>query len=540
MKIISKISLVLATAALMVGCESTELDLLDNPNNLNPSSADANFLLNDVQLRFNSVMNSMNNASTGVIRHRNQFGTYNGAVDDLTLTAAWENAYRLFGSVDVIEGLAAADETGLPYHSGIAHILEAYTYVTLVDYLGDVPFSQANNPEEFPTPSVDSGKDIYTAMFAQLDAAINELETTTGPDPLNDLYYGANYDNWIALANTLKIKMYNQVRLDDPVLAKNGINAVLADGRIIDTIDEDFQFQYSTEQNLAEGRHPFFTGNYLAAGAGTYMSNNLYDLMNVGDNQPPFIETGNTDPRARYYFYRQSSSAPSGSNLPCAGNPSYNYCYVGNLYWGRDHGDDEGIPNDGTKRTTYGVYPAGGAFDADQFQQARDPGLAKMDGAGIAPNLIASYTHFILAEGALTVGSNGNALTLLQDAIRLSMNKVRNFTTLDNGTPFEMTQGDIDAYVANVTAEYGAANPAGKLNVIIREYFIAAYGNGREAYINYKRTGYPNLEAPIIAAGPFPRSYRYPSDELVTNPNIQQNNPTDKVFWDKNPDGFID
>jgi hypothetical protein len=288
-----------------------------------------------------------------------------------------------------------------------------------------------------------------------------------------------------------------------------------------------------------------FVGNYLGGGAGTYMSNNLYDYMNVGDADEPFVETGTIDPRARYYFYRQTSNAPSGSFLPCLNNLSqYDYCYVGNLYWGRDHADDEGIPADNTRRTTYGVYPAGGAFDRNQFEQARVVSES-MNGEGILPIFLSSFTHFILAESALTLGTGGGSpAALLEQGIRLSMEKVIGFNTLSTTTDdvnYAATQAEVDAYVARVISEFNAAaGEDAKLEIIEREYWIASFGNGIEPYNNYRRTGFPELQEPIIPAGPFPRSFRYPQTEVTVNPNIQQQQLTDRVFWDNNPAGFID
>jgi len=49
------------------------------------------------------------------------------------------------------------------------------------------------------------------------------------------------------------------------------------------------------------------------------------------------------------------------------------------------------------------------------------------------------------------------------------------------------------------------------------------------------------LQDPIIAAGNFPRSFFIPESELNSNanPDLVQKSLTDKVFWDTNPDGFI-
>ena len=268
-------------------------------------------------------------------------------------------------------------------------------------------------------------------------------------------------------------------------------------------------------------------------------------MLNVGDAEPPFVETGTPDPRARYYIYRQTTQAPNTnpSNLPCAGDGRYEYCYVGNLYWGRDHADDAGIPNDTALRTTFGVYPAGGAFDADQL--SRGATTTNMGGAGIQPIYLSSFTHFALAEAALTLGTSGNAANLLEEGIRLSMDKVTNFPTIPTTNPttgedFAATAADINDYVSRVMTEYNAASTEGKLAIISREYYLAAFGCSPEAYNTYRRTGYPNLQDPIIPAGPFPRNFRYPGGEVATNPNIGQQALTKTVFWDNNPSGFID
>ena len=48
--------------------------------------------------------------------------------------------------------------------------MEAYTYISLVDYVGDVPYSQANQFGDFPTPALDPGEDVYAAQIALLNS----------------------------------------------------------------------------------------------------------------------------------------------------------------------------------------------------------------------------------------------------------------------------------------------------------------------------------------------------------------------------------
>lgn len=542
MKNIFKISLVATALTFFTGCETVQLEeLLENPNNITVESADPSFVLNDIQLTFRGIINQYNDDSMRLIRMRNQFSTYNGIVDPLATNTVWQQSYQMFGNIDLLEGIHALsqeEDEGFPLHLGVAQTIEAYSYMLLVDYMDAVPFSEANQPEVFQNPNLDSGSSVYDAQIALLDEAIANLSVDSPKKP-QDLYYtDFDAEKWIALANTLKIRAYNNIRLVDPSRAAAGINAAL-NNNIIDELDEDFQFPYSSNGLPVESRHPFFTESYQAAGAGFFMSNGLLDMLNAGDDQPPFVEEGEVDPRTRYYLYRQSSSAPSGSNLPCDGNSAYDYCYVGNLYTGRDHADDEGIPNDGFKRTTWGVYPGGGAFDRDLFEQARGV-TESLEGAGILPIFLSSFTHFVLAEANLTLGTNGNAATYLEQGIRLSMEKVEDFGSAVSTDGFEMTAADIDAYVTRVLAEYNGADANGKLQIVEREYFLAAFGNGIEPYNTYRRTGMPALQSPIIAAGPFPRSFNYPADETSGNPNIESVPPTRRVFWDNNAPGFID
>ena len=538
MKNILKITFVTAMLALFTGCETTELDLLDNPNAISADVADKNFVLNQIQLSFNGIVSGFRGSSSNITRMTAQFGQYNGTIGVNSLNGTWASAYNMFANVDLLETISGNTEGGLPNHVGVAQIIEAYTYITLVDYVGDVPYSQANQFGEFPIPALDPGEDVYTAQIALLNTAISNLNQGSAVVP-QDLFYGDfDADNWIAVANTLKLKAH--LNMGDGA----AISGLLSEN-IIDTDDEDFQFNYSSSAS-PESRSPIFQGNYVN-GAGFYMSNGFLDMLNAGDGEAPFVETGIADPRLRYYIYRQKNSEPSGSNLPCAGQDIYDYCYVGNLYWGRDHGDDEGIPNDGIRRSTWGVYPGGGAFDNNQFNRSDGNNTPTLDGAGINPIFLSSFTHFALAEAGLDLGVGVNSRDLLEAGISLSMDKVTNFTGSldttdedDETIDYAATGAEISAYTARVMAEYDAAsgNDA-KLEIVVREWYLASWGNGVEPYNMYRRTGYPTLQTGVKPVGPFPRSYRYPENETNTNPNVSQTTADNQVFWDTNPAGFI-
>ena len=83
----------------------------------------------------------------------------------------------------------------------------------------------------------------------------------------------------------------------------------------------------------------------------------------------------------------------------------------------------------------------------------------------------------------------------------------------------------ITDYVTAVLDRYDAASD--KLDVVMKEYYIASFGNGIEAYNLYRRTGKPNNMAPLIdpgaaATASFPRTMPYPNSFvclLYTSPS---------------------
>jgi hypothetical protein len=222
-------------------------------------------------------------------------------------------------------------------------------------------------------------------------------------------------------------------------------------------------------------------------------------------------------------------------------------------YFGRDHLNGSGIPPDGFFRTVYGLYPGGGKFD-DGLSNAevQNNGVDGAQGAGIAPIFQASFTHFNLAEAALTMGVNANPRDLLQAGIELSQERVRAFESLVDGSEQIASAPPVDVFVENtfpadslftdyvdfVLDEYDAAgSDQERLGIVAREYLIALYGNGIEAYNLYRRTCLPSNIQPAIDPnpGPFIRSALYPAVHVQLNQNVEQKGSfTDPVFWDTN------
>jgi len=538
---------VTALLGLVLGsCEIFNLDLTADPDEVALEDANPDYALNAMQVDFKNFLNNddpanwngVNKFGMEVVRMMNPWGgTYENAYNPQDFDDTWAEAY---------EGLLMDAHTFLPiyeesewwFHAGITKILQAYTLATLVDFFGDVPYSESFDATNF-NPATDDDEAIYDLALAKLDEAIEDLGKEALATPSNDLFYDGNPEAWITLAKTLKLKMYLNLRLVDASGAASMINNLISEGDLISEMSQDWYFSYSTTTDNPDSRHPYFTYNYLNGG-NDYMANyfmwTMYDEKNV------------VDPRMRYYFYRQVlESSEDFQELPCFGidrpdhYPDYMpFCTLLDGYWGRDHLDDSGIPPDTRKRTLWGVYPAGGEFDSDIGL----PGGAAsgMQGAGAEVIMLDSYVKFMLAEAALTLGTTGDPKQLLLDAVQANIDHVMAFSEEMAVQEFIPTQEDIDAYLAEVGALYDdASSDEERLEVIVKEYYIGLFGNGVESYNLVKRTTMPFDLQPALLASPgnFPRTFNYPATCVNLNASIDQKPHTVQVFWDTNPAGII-
>lgn len=535
-----KIHIYISLAVLLglgtTNCEVTDFDHQENPNYLTPDGADPSYLLNEMQYLFQHYVSWMILNTDDVMRYEAMTDRYGDVVStgvmDGSSSAEWDTYYEALNNARTIQELAEEDENYM-FHSGMSRLLMGYLTVTMVDYVGQIPYSEAVQPSEFPDPTVDGGAELYNFVLSEIDQAKSEIENA--PRAVStDLFYGGDKEKWISFANSLRLRMLIQSRLASGELGisdlQGEINSLLSQ-EIIDSNSEDFQYSYSNVIQ-PESRHPYFQRAYIS-GFPQYIGNYFMDQL-LNDKSV-------RDPRIRYYLYRQSDADPfTGSlTLPCEDDPDVDYCYVGDHYWGYDHGEDRTGRGDNLLRTVYGIYPGGGTFDENQFVAAPNTN-SNLGGAGILPILTNSYLKFLTAESALVLGTNGDPAVLLEEAVRASLAKVTNFGNVSS--EFAPDSEAIDAYVEDVLNKYNAAgSDQEKLDVIMKEYYLAAYGNSVEAYNAYRRTGLPSdLQVPINDDNPsFPRSFPYSELETQRNSSLSQKQNSEKVFWDTNPDGFI-
>ena len=551
----------LASLAVLMGFASCgdqfDLDLQDDPNAVIEANADIDLFFNEIQLDVRDFFVAASNLTMPAVRMTAMTGgnTYNNNWAPTSFNGMWNNAYAgIFP--DIAAMIELAEERGQFIHIGAGQVMQGYVLLTLVDFFGDIPWSDAFQGINQPSPSADGASDLYTVAIAILDEAIANLSRTElGSEPEFDFFYDGDVNGWIKAANTFKLRAH----LNTGNMA--AFNAIISGGNFIASAGDDFTFPYGTNRVNPNSRSPLYNNQYELGNGIYHAISNMYNMR---------FRYAVPDPRIRYYYYRQDlvyGDEPDLENqftLDCPAAPAplhypadMPFCLptldhanpaTADGYFGRTHGDNDGIPPDGAIRTVWGVYPAGGLFDEDQDADVKNEGEDGGKGAGIAPIMMSSFVDFMRAEAALAGGDPATGRMMMEQGMRNSIASVISISegisdSGASGSTFAPTQADIDAYVADILGLYDAADDAGKMDLLQHQNFFALWGNGYEAYNAYRRTGAPRdlqfTREPD--SGDFPRLMLYPADYVNLNATVDTNRQiTEQLFWDTLPAGALD
>jgi hypothetical protein len=474
-------------------------------------------------------------------------------------SAGWDGLYTAIANLNVIIKQGTA-ETRYVY-AGIAKILKAYAFSILVDVYGDVPFSEFDQFEPgIKQPHFDKGKDIYPQLFALIDQGIADINNTApnaSKPGADDYIYKGNTANWIKAANTIKLKLYTQVRLVQDVKAQ--VTALLATpASLINSQAESFMMPYGPF-GTTDDRHPAY-GDYNATQRGGQLfSPWLYEIMK-GRNAN--ILNGISDPRIPYYIYNQKS-ALGGSNPTPENCTEYRDGGFITILFGSN-----GNCRDGSNSNTYsllGLYPAGGRYD-DGAAIAINTITAIKAGTGALPHQFITYADRLYLEAELIHEGIVNGVLPSAARAKFSLALDESFNQMDYiitnfikpgsaGSPQTVPAiaplAATTTYKTSVLAAYDAATSAKQLEYIMTEKWINKIENPVDSYTDYRRTKYPVLFAPAPAGtvtsvtGPdgkvtpvqcdrqYPWSLPFNTNEIALNANAPpQKVPENyKVFW---------
>ncbi|MBX2924839.1 MAG: SusD/RagB family nutrient-binding outer membrane lipoprotein [Chitinophagaceae bacterium] len=397
---------------------------------------------------------------------------------------AWANAYGKSLN-NLLQIIKKAEAAGAPRYAGIAKVLTALSLGTLTDAYGDIPYTEALNPEIL-APSYESQEAIYNKIQSLLESAVSDLQQTTGLAPGNDdVIFKGNIARWIASAWTLRARYALHLSARNSQQAAQQVLGFLYDGntyRGIQHNDGDIAITFGTSNNQAS---PWFTQD--AGRPGWYgMGGYLVDLLN-GD--PPAVPV---DPRRAAFAAPRPAPAPPDT-------------YVGSR---------PGIPTAASNIVGVNTYY----------------------GRNNSPVSLLSFPEakLIEAEARLLLDENDPLIQAsLETAVKSSFEKVTSVAD-----PFASQQNQ-DEYIAKRVQLNGSA--AEKLKTIITQKYVALYLNP-EVWVDYRRTGYPELSPATGGAttinpnGEIPRRFSYPNSEVNLNPQLPVKSSDlqqPRLWWDQ-------
>jgi SusD/RagB-like outer membrane lipoprotein len=399
----------------------------------------------------------------------------------------WSGFYA--GGLQDFETIVAqVDKAASPNFVAPALVMKSWTYGLMTDLWGDIPYSEANGGVDMLTPKYDAQKDIYAGIDADLKAAAAMVTTTGATFGTADLIYGGDMAKWRRFANSLRLRYALRLSKVDPEAARARLTEALA-GELITTNADDALMKWP--------------------GDGTN-DNPIYNAFRTREDQ--HISKTMVDVLKSLYISVDAATRDTvfDPRLAVYADPILAV----------------------TTRKVYVGMPNG-----LQDEDAIAVGLNNTSRIGTAyrarttPSILmtAAEVLFARAEAAARGWAGGDAAQLYAAGVRASMQY--------NGVADAVT----DAYLASPRVVYAAATG---LQQIALQRWIALFGEGSEAYSEWRRTGVPALTAgPAAVTSPRSVARRMPyplSEQSFNNDNLASASTaqggallTNRVWWDK-------
>lgn len=362
-------------------------------------------------------------------------------------------------------------------HVGASKIITALGLGSLTSWYGDLPWTEALQGAQAPTPKFDSQEDIYNTIFTLLDEAILDLDKTAKISMgAEDIVYAGDAQKWKALAYALKARYENHYSIKDPSGSATRALAAATEAKNLGFtgFDSDLKFVYDNTGEYQNGWFDMFENNQMIA------SENFMNLLI------------NTDDPRRFSYW---------NNVEVTGID------VG--FVGKSNGF-------GTSNVSFSPIGPKGFY-----------------GKPDSPQLIMTHFELLFIEAEAEFRKNGAttvAATALNNAISAQLDLVVP-TDPDYILEYDSLKDD---YIANFASETDATITLEK--IMTEKYKSMVTING-EAWVDARRHNYqyPDyLDIPVTKLGvdvadDFIQRVLYPQESLNSNPNT----PNDVKIFDK-------
>ncbi|MEO5889931.1 MAG: SusD/RagB family nutrient-binding outer membrane lipoprotein [Ferruginibacter sp.] len=532
-----------------LGNSCKKFDVLNSdPNSITPAVASPDYLMANVLTRsamwygkLGSGLMSGGMQQTYQDAFGNSFSAYQW---DPT---SWSDNYSFLRDNKLLMEKAQANTW--KFHQGVSLVMRAFNYGNIADFWGDAPDSmslkgdQTGNENLFPV--FDPQEQIYAHVVSDLQAAIPNLEGSMGDHPeitgvtiSSDVFYAGDPAKWQRLAYSLLLRYYMRVSSKMDVKAK--VEAIAA--KVIQNNDDNWympfpgadqgtSYQFASKFNGPSG----FNRNKMC-GTLTMKLKALKDPRIVIMAEPivtPSVVDASKFPAGdkttlvtlvngvRYINpaaaaaskFKQFDTATYAQDRPYGAVVSNIYSlydtssrYVGIPISYSNFDFEYNINGTGTQSTSLNDYVS--YLRRDIYDNPSGDLLGQK---------LLSYSEicFDLAEAALKGWNvSGTAEDWYNKGIEASF---------DNWKVFSDYQSDVDGYYGCVKdyASY-VAQPSVKFNntqrQIIEQKWIASWQACNEAYMDWRRTGFPVINVGWGSyRGAIPLRFAYDNSELQNN-----------------------
>ncbi|MBL6661992.1 MAG: SusD/RagB family nutrient-binding outer membrane lipoprotein [Flavobacteriaceae bacterium] len=301
-------------------CESIVEDINANPNDILTTDVENRLFLTGSQLaNIQLQLGHLNRIGQMYSGQLIGFSSLYSNIYGFNLSTAEANSEWNALYVGVMTNMRkVASSSTNPLLVGIAQIVEAHAAGTAASIWGDIPYTEAANPE-ISDPTFDGQLSVYNAAISLLDQGIATLQGASSGSLAEDIYFNGDKNKWIAAAYTLKAR-FNLHKKDYAAAA-----SAAASG--ISSADGDMRFYPKASANTSGDKNLFFTilegsragdiGN-SSGGVESYLIQMLDSSTSLSRNN------AKTDETARLGYYRINSTGGSVNDGVIAGTEPQN------------------------------------------------------------------------------------------------------------------------------------------------------------------------------------------------------------------------
>jgi len=176
----------------------------------------------------------------------------------------------------------------------VAMVHQVWTFQILTDLYGSIPFNEALQAADNPSPPYTPQQEIYPLLVDSLNTALG-LMNTGAPGPSGDLIYGGDMAKWQKFANSLKMRVGMRMVDAAPGEAQNAVES--AAGNAFQGIDDSAFFGFLTS---AQNRSTIFENRFVQGRNDFDASDRFVNMLTQN--------YGVLDPRSSTYFTRATAN----------------------------------------------------------------------------------------------------------------------------------------------------------------------------------------------------------------------------------------